>query len=140
MEIQLFPKLIFSVGTFAQSQCGERQCCIAKIGGGYTQTGVAKGLKVPCLFMIAEVSIRCQKNPGGWYTPYTRVYPPVHLWWAVTLLWALESLRVTVVSSEQWTLQKFHEVFEDMRFVNLYLSQVKWYVFFGWLHTMSVLM
>jgi len=39
------------------------------------QTGVAKGLKVPCLFMITEVSIRCQKNPGGWYTPYTRVYP-----------------------------------------------------------------
>ena len=25
--------------------------------------GVAKGLKVPCLFMIAEVSIRCQKTP-----------------------------------------------------------------------------
>jgi len=40
------------------------------------QTGVAKGLKVPCLFMIAEVSIRCQKNPRGWYTPYTRVSPP----------------------------------------------------------------
>jgi len=39
------------------------QWCIAKNGGGYTQTGVAKGLKVPCLFMIAEVSIRCQKNP-----------------------------------------------------------------------------
>jgi len=39
---------------------------------------VAKGLKVPCLFMITEVSIRCQKNPGGWYTPYTRVYPPIH--------------------------------------------------------------
>ena len=38
--------------------------------------GVAKGLKVPCLFMITEVSIRCQKNPGGWYTPYTRVYRP----------------------------------------------------------------
>jgi len=33
------------------------QWCIAKNGGGYTQTGVAKGLKVPCLFMIAEVSI-----------------------------------------------------------------------------------
>jgi len=29
------------------------QWCIAKNGGGYTQTGVAKGLKVPCLFMIA---------------------------------------------------------------------------------------
>jgi len=54
------------------------QWCIAKNGGGYTQTGVAKGLKVLCLFMIAEVSIRCQKNPGGWYTPYTRVYPPIH--------------------------------------------------------------
>ena len=38
--------------------------------------GVAKGLKVPWLFMITEVSIRCQKNPGGWFTPYTRVYPP----------------------------------------------------------------
>jgi len=24
---------------------------------------VAKGLKVPCLFMITEVSIRCQKTP-----------------------------------------------------------------------------
>jgi len=52
--------------------------CIAKNGGGYTQTGVAKGLKVPCLFMIAEVSIRGQKKPGGWYTAYTRVYPPIH--------------------------------------------------------------
>ena len=30
---------------------------------------VAKGLKVPCLFMITEVSI-----PGGWYTTYTRQY------------------------------------------------------------------
>ena len=40
------------------------QWCIAKNGGGYTQTGVTKGLKVPCLFfMIAEMSIRCQKNP-----------------------------------------------------------------------------
>ena len=52
------------------------QWCIPKNGGGYTQRGVAKGLKVPCLFMIAEVSIRCPKKPGGWYTPYTRVYPP----------------------------------------------------------------
>ena len=39
------------------------QWCIAKNGGGYTQRGVAKGLKVPCLFMITEVSIRCPKNP-----------------------------------------------------------------------------
>ena len=51
------------------------QWCIPKNGGGYTQRGVAKGLKVPCLFMITEVSIRCPKKPGGWYTPYTRIYP-----------------------------------------------------------------
>ena len=38
------------------------QWCIAKNGGGYTQRGVAKGLKVPCLFMITEVSIHCQKK------------------------------------------------------------------------------
>jgi len=48
------------------------QWCIAKNGGGYTQRGAAKGLEVPCLFMITEVSIRCQKKPGGWYTPYSR--------------------------------------------------------------------
>jgi len=59
---------------------GYPQWCIAKNGGGYTQRGVAKGLKVPCLFMITEVSIRSQKNSGGWYTPYTRVYPPIHHW------------------------------------------------------------
>ena len=37
---------------------------------------MTNGLKVTCLFMITEVSIRCQKKPGGWYTAYTRVYPP----------------------------------------------------------------
>jgi len=42
---------------------GDEGWCIAKYGGGYMQRGVAKGLKVPCLFMITEVSIRCQKNP-----------------------------------------------------------------------------
>jgi len=26
--------------------------------------------------MITEVSICCPKKPGGWYTAYTRVYPP----------------------------------------------------------------
>jgi len=57
------------------------QWCIAKNGGGYTQTGVAKGLKIPCLFMIAQVSIRCQKNPEVGirripaYTPNT----PLHV-------------------------------------------------------------
>ena len=45
------------------------------------QTGVATGLKVPCLFMIAEVSIRCQKNPevGIRRIPaYTPQYTTVH--------------------------------------------------------------
>jgi len=41
------------------------------------QRGVAKGLKVPYLFMITEVSIRCQKKPGGWYTTYTPQYTTV---------------------------------------------------------------
>jgi len=50
------------------------------------QRGVAKGLKVPCLFMITEVSIRCQKNtevgirriPA--YTPqYTTGYSSTYL-------------------------------------------------------------
>ena len=59
---------------------GSEQWCIAKNGGGYTQKGVAKGLKVPCLFMITKVSIRCQKKPGCWYMAYTRVYPPIHHW------------------------------------------------------------
>jgi len=44
------------------------------------QRGVAKGLKVPCLFMITEVSIRCQKNPEVGI----RVYPPIHHWLEAT--------------------------------------------------------
>ena len=55
---------------------GLTQWCIAKNGGGYTQTGVAKGLKVPYLFMIAEVSIRCQKTRRLVYTVYPRIPPP----------------------------------------------------------------
>ena len=50
------------------------QWCIAKNEGGYTQRGVAKGLKVPCLFMITEVSIRCRKNPEVGIPPNT----PLH--------------------------------------------------------------
>ena len=45
-----------------QQQQQQPVVCIAKNGGGYTQRGAAKGLKVPCLFMITEVSIRCRKN------------------------------------------------------------------------------
>ena len=39
------------------------------------QTGVAKGLKVPCLFMITEVSIRCQKTRRLVYGVYPRIPP-----------------------------------------------------------------
>jgi len=41
---------------------GHMQWCIAKNGGGYTQRGVAKGLKVACLFMIAEVRVYAVKK------------------------------------------------------------------------------
>ena len=55
---------------------GWSQWCIAKNGGGYTQRGVAKDLKVPCLFMITEVSIRCPKNPRRLvYVVYPRIPP-----------------------------------------------------------------
>jgi len=47
---------------------------LQKNGGGYTQRGVAKGLNVPCLFVITEVSIRCQKTRRLVYG----VYPPIH--------------------------------------------------------------
>ena len=61
----------------AAQQSIDIQWCIAKNGGWYTQTGVAKGLKVPCLFMITHVSIRCQKNPRRLvYAVYPRIPPP----------------------------------------------------------------
>jgi len=75
-----------------------RSLRIAENGGGYMQRGVAKGLKVPCLFMITEVSIRCQKTPEVGirripaYTPpqYTTGYGVpcmgcFHLFWVVLL-------------------------------------------------------
>jgi len=52
------------------------QWCIAKNGGGgYTQMAVENGLKVPCLFMITEVSILCQKNLE---VAIQRIPPPIH--------------------------------------------------------------
>jgi len=40
------------------------------------QRGVAKGLNVPCLFMITEVSIRCQKKTRRLvYGVYPRIPP-----------------------------------------------------------------
>jgi len=40
---------------------------------------VEKGLEVPCLFMITEVSIRCQKTRRLVYGVYPRI-PPIHHW------------------------------------------------------------
>ena len=54
---------------------GYDRWCIAKNGGGYKQRGVAKGLKVPCLFMITQVSIRCQKTRRLVYGVYPRIPP-----------------------------------------------------------------
>jgi len=56
-----------------------KQWCIAKNGGGYTQRGVAKGQKVPCLFMITEVSIRCQNTRRLVYGVYPRIPPKTPL-------------------------------------------------------------
>jgi len=51
------------------------QWCTAKNGGGYTQRGVAKGLKVPRLFMITEVSITVKKTRRLVYAIYPRIPP-----------------------------------------------------------------
>ena len=70
------------------------QWCIAKMEVDIRKGALAKGLKVPCLFMITEVSIRCQENPGGWYTAYTRVCPPIHHW-----LWLMYRLPFELTDS-----------------------------------------
>jgi len=57
------------------------QWCITKNGGGYTQRAVEKGLKVPCLFMITEVSIRCQKTWRLVYGVYPRIPPQYTTGW-----------------------------------------------------------
>jgi len=68
-----------TVGRLLYMTClTNEQWCIAKNGGGYTQRGVAKGLKVPCLFMITEVSIYAVKKPCRLvYGVYPRI-PPIH--------------------------------------------------------------
>ena len=58
--------------------CTCTQWCIARNGGGYMQRGVAKGLKVPCLFMITEVSIPCQKTPEVGIRRIPAYTPPIH--------------------------------------------------------------
>ena len=46
------------------------------------EVGIRKGAwrwACPEGTLLTEVSIRCKKT-GGWYTAYTRVYPPIHHW------------------------------------------------------------
>jgi len=82
--------------------------CIAKNGGVYTQTGVATGLKVPCLFMIAEVSIRCQKNPEVGICRIPAYTPPVHHWSRVK--WANKSEWVTWVTGQYLTHDQVNKI------------------------------
>ena len=62
------------------------------------QRGVTKGLKVPCLFMITEVSIRCEKNPE---VGIRRIPPPpIHhclFLTTVTQLLLIAKHRVSVI-------------------------------------------
>jgi len=88
------------------------QWCIAKNGAGYTQTGVAKGLKVPCFFMITEVSIRCQKKPEVGirripaYTPqYTTACSVYPLSW-VALFHETERNRAIIIVKPGQTKRK----------------------------------
>ena len=68
------------------------------------QRGVAKGPKVPCLFRITEVSIRCPKKPVGWYTAYTRVYPPIHHCRKVKPIWILLKQETVSGSGISWAI------------------------------------
>jgi len=83
---------------------------------------VAKGLKVPCLFMITEVSIRCQKNPEVGirripaYTPqYTTesILTRMHHHLLKTLYsfharWSLLMLLKTKLRSAKWWFRHVH--------------------------------
>jgi len=52
---------------------------LLKMEVGICKQGLAKGLKVLCLFMIAEVSIRCEKNPEVGIRRIPRIPPTTPL-------------------------------------------------------------
>ena len=77
------------------------QWCIAKNGGGYTQRGVAKGLKVPYLFMITEVSIRCQKNPDVGIRRIPAYAPPQYTTAYMISSWSVtDCISLSVIKSK----------------------------------------
>ena len=54
------------------------------------EVGICKGRgegPEDTLRILTEVSIRSQKNPGGWYTAYTCIYPPIHHCTQPSVLW-----------------------------------------------------
>jgi len=65
--------------------------------------------------MITEVSIRCQKNPGGWYTPYTRVYPPIHHCTCISSSWLPSCWRwcIYCLYTSFCELETFAKLFVD---------------------------
>ena len=62
------------------------------------QRGVTEGLKIPCLFMITEVSIRCQKTRRLVYGVYPRIPPNTPL---VTTLWHYTNLFIISSSTDR---------------------------------------
>ena len=74
----------------------EALCCVEICSGvllKMEKRAVEKGLKVPCLFMITEVSIRCQKNLEVGIPAYTPQYTTGDMW--VSIVW-------DHVSSDRW--------------------------------------
>ena len=92
------------------------QWCIAKSGGGYTQRGVEKGLKVPCLFTITEVSIRCQKNRRLVYG----VYPPIHHWLLILISCVDDSFKSSSTSSVITQFTQYRSVPRCVSFFHSY--------------------
>ena len=75
---------------------------------------MAKGLKVPCLFMITEVSIRCQKNRKLVYGVYPRIPPntpllttPSHLKYVARLPCNLPLITFSDINVSQGSVATF---------------------------------
>jgi len=70
------------------------------------QRAVEKGLKVPCLFMITEVSICCQKNLEVAIRRIPAYTPPIHhRWYGLIILSTYRSCCCPV--QFQWA-PRFH--------------------------------
>ena len=70
LTVSCFSRIQIGFTFLVPAHPGSPQWRIAKNGGGYTQTGVAKGLKVPCLF-ITEVSIHTHTHTHPFNGPFS---------------------------------------------------------------------